>query len=276
MVIRPIIAPAPAAKLGAPDASIHAQPLDVWSAIAAQQRRLAPAYWLVPQPEHARLSGELAANFVSPLFPQLSSDIVRGIGLHDCGWSLFAWEGSEGEPPLMAGGKPQSFIEIAPPDFLRAWARSIARAEQESALSGIIVSQHFCALGRYRLNLADLGDEDAKLIHDFLRAEGERQERLGLGKAGARDRAEQMLNALQFCDVLSLYLCCGAAAEVEFPQPVAGHKIRLRPESRVQVLEPSPFQRSSGEKRTLELGVEARLYPSRGKPRQERIIFSVQ
>ena len=50
-----------------------------------------------------------------------------------------------------------------------------------------------------------------------------------------------LLPALQFCDLLSLYLCCGSRQPVEFPQEFAGGRVRARYDDETCVLDPSPF-----------------------------------
>ena len=75
------------------------------------------------------------------------------------------------------------------------------------------------------------------------------------------DELEALLLVLQFCDLLSLYLCCGASDAVEFPQQFALGKVRLRRENQAYVLQPSPFRCCDSEPE-VGLGVEARRFPS--------------
>jgi hypothetical protein len=49
---------------------------------------------------------------------------------------------------------------------------------------------------------------------------------------------ERLVDALQFCDVLSLYLCCGAAAAVKLDEP----KLEIRRNGDEYRLKPSPFR----------------------------------
>ena len=129
--------------------------IPAWKAIEPRQHLRADSYLLVTQPDHATLAGALAAGFVSPQFPRLHPGIVEAIAVHDAGWALFAEEaGPAAAPALDAQGKPLSFVEIAPADFIRAWAASIQRAEQVCADGGIIVSLHFSSLARFRLDAA--------------------------------------------------------------------------------------------------------------------------
>jgi hypothetical protein len=60
---------------------------------------------------------------------------------------------------------------------------------------------------------------------------------------------------LQFCDLLSLYLCCGSNEDVEFPQRLAASPIRLRRNGGGFHLEPAVIQSGAS------LGVTARRYP---------------
>ena len=80
---------------------------------------------------------------------------------------------------------------------------------------------------------------------------------------------------LQFCDVLSLYLCCGAAQDVEFPQRFGAKPIRLRREARaadqaaVCRFEPSPFIGGG-----VDLAVLARRFPSDREPQHDDVAVS--
>jgi Protein of unknown function (DUF3891) len=113
--------------------------ISAWSAVERRQRAMSSEWWLISQPDHAALSAALAANFVSPEFPAIDPLLARAIEVHDAGWAMFAPETEVGDPALDARGKPISFIEIDPPDFLRAWTASIDRAEQVCPAGGYIV-----------------------------------------------------------------------------------------------------------------------------------------
>jgi hypothetical protein len=228
----------------------------VWQAISQAQLRRREAYWLITQPDHAALAGALAGNFASKEFPQLEPEVVRAIGLHDSGWAIFAAEtGAGASPPLDAAGKPLAFFEIAPADFLRAWTASIDRAAQVAPVGGIMVSRHFCWLGRYRLETRSDPPEVAAMLNGFLQREAGRQQRLQVLEARSEAALERLTSTLQFCDLLSLYLCSGAQDAVEFPQKLASRAISLRWRDGACVLDPSPF--AAG----VSLGVTARRYP---------------
>ncbi len=267
MVLRPLDVPA----------TRSAEPMPAWAAVAERQKRGAKAYWLISQPDHAALSGDLASNFISPLFPRIEPRMARAIGLHDAGWAMFASEAAASEPPLLnAEGKPLAFIEFSADQFLRAWTGSIESAAAVCAAGGVIVSRHFCELGDFRLNNG-IGPEEGELIRQFIARERTRQERLLPASGYSVEELDRLLEVLKFCDLLSLYLCSGAEAEVEFPQKLTHCPVRLSPprEQDFCRLEPSPFQAEGGSSRTVSLGVRARYYPVNGEPKLTTLAFLI-
>jgi len=76
------------------------------------------------------------------------------------------------------------------------------------------------------------------------------------------------VDLLQFCDLLSLYLCCGSNEDVEFPQRLAPSPIRLRRNGGGFRLEPAVIKSGAG------LGVTARRHPtSRTEPNVTTLAF---
>lgn len=253
MVLHPIGASTPAEGI---------QP--AWAAVERRQRAMAAEWWLISQPDHAALSAALAANFVSPGFPAIDPLLAQAIEVHDAGWALFTPETDIGDPVLDARGKPLSFIEIDPPDFLRAWAASIDHAEQVCPTGGCIVSRHFRELGRGRLEARLDSPENAARLQSFLERESARQQRLAAQSGRSQEQLDALLAVLQFCDLLSLFLCCGATEAVEFPQNFGGRRVRLLARNGAFALEPSPFRRPDlpGAPSGLSLGVRARRFPA--------------
>ncbi len=256
MVLRPIDvceAPQPAPPT----------PGSAWAAVAARQKQHSSAYWLISQPDHANLSGDLAANFVSPEFPHIDEPIARAIAVHDAGWAIFESEANPGERPVLNGdGKPLAFVDFPPAQFLRAWNASIDRAESMCPAGGIIASRHFCALGEFRLQNG-VSDENARLITAFLGREAARQQRLRPACTYDDTELQRLLAVLQFCDLLSLYLCSGAQQPAEFPQKLTSRPVRIVRHQDFYRLDPSPFQ-PGGRERIVSLGVSARRYPPDG------------
>jgi hypothetical protein len=232
----------------------------VWDAILPTQKDKDSEYWLITQPDHAGLSGDIAAALGPPLLSLLSPELVQGIAHHDDGWAPFDAQ------VRLTNGRPLSFLDFLPKDFLRAWHGSIERAEKVAPIAGAIVSGHFWRLGNSRLEWGIDNAEDRERLADFLQSEQARQRRLLGGHS--REEFEFLTDILQFCDVLSLYLCCGASQDVEFRQRFGSEPIRLRREAArtpdqaaVCRFEPSPFTGGG-----VDLAVTARRYPPDRKP----------
>ncbi len=241
MVLRPISA--------APRA--YSSPQPAWPVIEETQHRAAADYLLITQPDHAALAGAIAAALGPPLLPDLPPEIVQGIAVHDDGWAEF----DAGEV-----NSPVSFIDLPPSTFLQAWRGSIARAAEVAPIAGAIVSRHFWRLGTGRINSKQDSPADERALRDFLTEENARQERLTRGFEPKE--FEFLTDVLQFCDVLSLYLCCGAEPDVEFPQCFCGQNVRLtrmgRQPTAVCRFQASPFSHDT------DVAVMARRFPGSG------------
>ena len=238
--------------------------IPAWQAVEKTQRRPANDWWLIAQPDHAALAGDLAANLNCPLFPQLDQDVIRAIALHDAGWARFdGGERGTGHdlqvvlryPKLDAQGRPLSFLEMIPQEFLMAWTDSILQAERVTPIGGVIASQHFRRLAENRLQSRSDNQQDTNRLRQFLKDEAERQKYLLEQDPHPAEQVGVLTDVLQFCDLLSLYLCCGAWDAIEFPQDFGGQTIRLKKEGEMCQLEPSIF--GGG----VSLGVTARRYP---------------
>lgn len=244
MVIRPHI----------PDQKFQAHsPISAWDAVARTQKAAAASYLLIRQPDHARLAGEVARHIrLRPDVP-IDEAIVEAISLHDEGWAPF----DDGREPLQAtpfhlangyavnaGGKPLSFLEIKAGDARRAWCSSIEVAENRSPIAGLLVSHHFSRIARFGLSVGYYGEGDLELIRAFQIGEEARQQRLLRIQKRTVQEVEHWTDVLQFCDLLSLYLCCGSNAWVQFPQPLFGpdRPISVQPENGAYVLSPAVFK----------------------------------
>jgi len=110
-------------------------------------------------------------------------------------------------------------------------------------IAGLIVSGHFYRLGSSGIDARRYAPADAELVRQFLREEESRRERLVKIEKRSRAEIEYWTDVLQFCDLLSLYFCCGTQESVAFPQRIAedGVTIELRVEGGVNVLSPSLF-----------------------------------
>ncbi len=225
-------------------------PSAAWPAVEERQRQSASSYWLVTQPAHAALSGELAASLREDLFGRIDDTVARSIALHDSGWSMADAEQIQqlrANPKL----KPKSFLEFASDQFLRAWTASIDTAEKFAPIGGFLVSRHF-----ERISMRN-GDKDQSKLQSFRNREKQRQQRLK-PKIHAQEKAlERLVDALQFCDLLSLYLCCGSKRSVSFDCP----KLTLSRSGDEYRVDPFPFREHR------QFSFSALKHPANGKPK---------
>lgn len=228
--------------------------VSAWEAVEQKQKQSAQAWWLVAQPDHAALAGDLAAAISCSFFPRLEPDVLEAITLHDAGWAQFDGEGGKDRHP--ATGRPLSFLDMGPLDFIRAWSDSIQRAEESSAIGGLLVSHHFSRLAETRLRSAGDAAEDRSRLETFAAREVERRRSLAAQTKYSEQEIGILVDVLQFCDLLSLYLCCGAEEDVAFPQKFQGQGVLLRREEEMCATEPAVF--GAG----VSLGVSAKRHPS--------------
>lgn len=224
--------------------------IPAWPAVEERQRESASSYWLVTQPAHAALSGELAASLPEDLFGAIDETVSRSIALHDSGWSM---DDAEQIQRLRANPKlkPKSFLEFAADHFLRAWTASIDTTEKFAPIGGFLVSRHF-----ERISMRN-GDKDQSKLQKFRDREKQRQQRLR-AKIKMEDSAiERLVDALQFCDLLSLYLCCGSRRSVNFDSP----KLTLSRSADEYRLDPFPFREHR------QFSFSAIKHPVNGKPK---------
>jgi Protein of unknown function (DUF3891) len=238
-----------------------------WEAVARTQRAKSRSYQLVPQPDHAWLSGQIVEQFAISSGPAVDHEIACGVRLHDEGWAAFDKRGErliatparygEKNIALNENGKPLSFLEIKAGDFLRAWHSSIESAEAIAPIAGLMVSGHFSRIGRFGVGTGTYSPGDTKWVHEFLTGEEQRRSRLLRLQQRSEREVEYWTDVLQFCDLLSLYLCCGSEQSIEFPQRVGpnGATIRLQVQDGVNVLSPSVLARE------VEFSLAACPYP---------------
>lgn len=159
----------------------------------------AKLWLLIPQVEHAHISGILAQNWNE----EFSAEVVAAITHHDDGWAQ--WESAPKLDPQF--GRPCSFLEMHSADSLAIWRGSIASARRFGPLAGWIVAGHFVGLlgdsehareARAARWLTEMADRRAVWLDEWQRAE--RSHTLPVA-----ERAQRMLLT---ADLFSLWLCC--------------------------------------------------------------------
>lgn len=231
--------------------------------MASAQQQGSEAWWLIAQPDHAALAGELAAQFAASEFPRLEDDEARAITLHDAGWAEYDGGGVAGggkgaapQPLRDPSGRPLSFLHATVPIFVEAWIASIHAAEEKAgAIGGLMVSGHFRRLAEHRLTSVADSPEHAARLRKFVESQSRHDAARLHRQSRSHQEVAQLIDLLQFCDLLSLYLCCGSRASVQFPQAIGPRPIVLRRDGELCLLEPSPFRQK------IRLGVPARHDP---------------
>lgn len=200
----------------------------VFEAIAEVQRGATVSDWYVTQPDHAGVSGKLAAAFDSRKVPNVSEAIVSAISMHDIGWMPYDGDvNSPCTPRQHESGVPVSFANTGPERFLPAWVGSIQASQSTGALGGLIVSEHFARIGHPYLDRGAGTPEQRAQVEQFLHRETARAERL-LPQAGLPpEEIEALITVIQFCDLASLYLCSNPPSPVELPQILNGGRVQL-------------------------------------------------
>jgi len=208
--------------------------LPAWNVVEQSQRQVTNECWMITQPSHAALAGELAARMTGINLPNLDAPVIRAIALHDAGWGMPDAQAIM-QSRSIGQGAPRSFIACGVGEFVNAWEKSIDVAASASATGGYIVSRHFERIAK--VNSSKLPEGDRETAESFLRNEAQRQAKLAAKQEHTPEELEQLTDVLQFCDLLSLYVCCGARQNVEFPE-YFGTKARLTVETDSYRLDP--------------------------------------
>jgi Protein of unknown function (DUF3891) len=208
MILRPLETVAAASK----------EFLPAWPVVERIQRQKHESCWLITQPSHAALAAEVAANLSAPQFPVPDVSILQAIALHDAGWGIPDAQAIMRSRSVQQQ-QPESFVAMGVPQFVAAWEKSIETCEPISPAGGYIVSRHFWRLADHRVKSSG-GEsrQDRQILESFLKSEEQRQKKLGAKQKLSMEQLEQLTDLLQLCDLFSLYLCCGAAENVVFPE----------------------------------------------------------
>jgi hypothetical protein len=99
-----------------------------------------------------------------------------------------------------------------------------------------MVSRHFARLAEQ--STTRVPPVDQKQLTRFLQNEAARQKQLAAKQARSIEELELLTDALQLCDLLSLYACSGSRESAEFPE-YFGTKFRLTAANDGYKLDPS-------------------------------------
>jgi Protein of unknown function (DUF3891) len=221
-----------------PDPPANADFLPAWNVVERVQRQPLQSCWMITQPSHAALAGEFAGKMTGPHVAKLDSAVVRAIALHDAGWGV-----PDAQAIMLSRsvqqGCPRSFIDCKVSEFVAAWEKSIDIAGSAGPAGGYIVSRHFARIAEH--GGAKIAEGDRHRITRFLEHETVRQKELAEKQSRSLEELELLTDALQFCDLLSLYVCSGARENAEFPE-YFGLKARLTVEAEGYRLEPQVIE----------------------------------
>ena len=193
-----------------------------FEAIAEVQQAAQPGEWFITQPDHAGISGELAAALAPRYAAHVSESMVRAIALHDAGWMPVDGDFDSPQPPLeLPSGQVRSFVNTDPATFLSAWTGSIQTSASAGPLAALVVSEHFARIAKSYLDAGRGTPQHQSMVEQFCQREHTRCERLRTQLTQPGDEVEALIQVLQFCDLASLYLCANPAGPVELP-PLAG------------------------------------------------------
>ena len=212
------------------------------------KRRIGSEIRLTSQPDHAAVSGYLAAHWGNSEFqrpghyaPSPNSEAIRAetvlaIAEHDNGW----WEW-EADPPLdPEDGLPLHLLALTQEAGLDRWRRGVPRFEEHHPYVSLLISYH-----AYWLHAPRCGpDVPTDLLHPLFGASGEwpllegdeltRARQFLAEQRDTQDRLQKRLSGdplwqsaiqpemlqphirlLQIADALSLHLCLGAESPIE-------------------------------------------------------------
>lgn len=191
--------------------------LPAWDAVMRLQKQQYESCWMITQPSHAALAGQIASHLDPRFVHALEPELVHAIALHDAGWGM-----PDAQAVMLSRsvsrGRPKSFLETTVANFLSAWTQSIDIVEAFSPAGGYIVSRHFWRLAKHWAGIPQGSDGDRKIVEKFIAQEAAREAKLVTRQQRSGDELDGLTDVLQFCDLLSLYICCGSQEKVEFPE----------------------------------------------------------
>jgi hypothetical protein len=246
-------------------------------------RREEGGFWfLISQPQHARLSGEMAARWGGRASPH--EELIFAASRHDTGWE--EWELFPTlHPP---SGAPAHFLEVPASVNMDIWRRGIDRLLREGRpYAALLVSHHASAIYRRGVTSSKDSKRHGREVGLFLREEEERQADL-MRRLAVDERYGPLLKRvwldlrlLQVWDLLSLMVCSPwtfleVIPDVPWPDlegerapegvgPLQDMVVRWQDGGAIG-LRPYPFIEAP-----VQFGVEARRLPARPLPSDQAL-----
>lgn len=191
MILRPLAKPARQSDV---------QPAaDVFMAL---ENRAQPPCAIILQYEHSRVAGDLARSLASNAFGKLPAEVIQAATEHDFGWS----KSDLGQMRRLGEVPPRPFPALSAAETQPSWDACIAHGRSLSPLADVLISRHFTTLAG--------NDPERK---EFVESEKARRGRIERDLPYQPVELDRWAGAIGFCDLLSLYLCCGAESDVQFP-----------------------------------------------------------
>lgn len=154
------------------------------------------------QNEHSHVAGQLARALNPAFFGALPGIVIDAISEHDAGWN----DSDQHQLHALPERKPLSFVDVDAENTLPCWLGSIQRGRELGPLAAVLISRHCCLLGTG-------SDRHASFVADETARRAELEAALPFSPA----ELDRWTAALGFCDLLSLYLCCGSQSPVSLP-----------------------------------------------------------
>jgi hypothetical protein len=173
-----------------------------WGVFMAAEKNAHPPCGIILQADHARLAGDLARALRTEPFGAFPDEVIEAAAQHDFGWQDCDLS------QLRQIGKipPEPFPRLSLEQTLAAWNACIDHARSLPPLTDVLISRHFSTLA---------GNDPGR--ESFVQAERSRRSRIEGSLPYSAEDLERWTGVVGFCDLLSLYLCCGARRPVEFP-----------------------------------------------------------
>lgn len=189
-------------------------------------RAVREGWYLVTQPDHAALAGELVRHWTFAGLPSNSDpEFLAAVAAHDAGWRQV-----DATPHFRPDGAPVGFLEWPLGEAVSIWRRSIAEAAALGTTARYVVGRHFYRLGKSARGRV-LQPDERQVLEAFL-AEWEDVPR--------SSRLERLTTLLQVCDLVSLHLLTGGQMDTALLERLGITSV-FQPERNWLGLEPYPF-----------------------------------